>query len=230
MAKKNRLCIGKQLNYLKSLTDAEKEDFDKNCELIKIKKDEVVFFEKERLNQLYAICEGACKYTFIDDKGKVHITKILGNGNIMGRSSIIANKGALFTATAITDTLIYSFDKKIFLKNIEDNKKFCQDVFKGFVLDTEDEIEKIIYFQNSRTIKIRLAGLLLYLSKKFGTENSGWLKVVLKRKDMANILGTTSEYIVSLLTNFKKKNLLNLNKGRIKINSNSELLIFFDSK
>jgi signal-transduction protein with cAMP-binding, CBS, and nucleotidyltransferase domain len=54
----------------------------------------------------------------------VHITKILGNGNIMGRSSIIAKKGALFTATAITDTLIYSFDKKILLKNIQNNRKF----------------------------------------------------------------------------------------------------------
>ena len=45
--KKNHLCVGKQLNHLKSLRDVEKEDFDKNCELIKIKKDEVVFLRKK---------------------------------------------------------------------------------------------------------------------------------------------------------------------------------------
>jgi CRP-like cAMP-binding protein len=230
MIKKNHLCVGKQFNYLNSLTDFEKESLFEFTKLTKLKKDEVVFLENERLKELYAICEGACKFTFIDDKGKEHITKILGKGDVMGRRSIIINRGALFTATAISDTLIYSLDKTTFLNSLQTNNNFCQDVLKGFIFDVEDEAEKITFFQNNRKLKIRLAGLLLYLSKKFGTEKKGWLNVCPKRKDMANILGTTSEYVISLLSAFKDKNYLSLKRDKIKIDSKKALLVLINSK
>ncbi|WP_439131704.1 Crp/Fnr family transcriptional regulator [Polaribacter sp.] len=230
MINNNQVCIGKQFNYLKSLSTAEKDSFFQQSKLIKLKKDEIVFLENDRLKTLYAICEGACKFTFIDDKGKEHITKILGKGDLMGRHSIISNKGALFTATAISDTLIYTIHKNTFLQNLEQNNSFCQDVLKGFIYDTEDETETITYFKNNRKLKIRLAGLLLYLSKKFGTQKKGWLNVAPKRKDLANILGTTNEYVISLLTSFKEKNYISLKRDNIKINSKKELLIFINSK
>lgn len=230
MIESNELYIGKQFNYLNSLSEPEKEALFKSSELIKIKKDEVIFFEKERLKQLFSIYKGACKFTFIDEKGKEHITKILGKGDVMGRRSVITNKGALVTATAISDTLIYALDKNIILQSIQTNNEFCQDVLKGFIVDTENETEKISYFQNNRKLKIRLAGLLLYLSKKFGTEKKGWLTVSLKRKDMANILGTTSEYVISLLTSFKNKNYLSIQRGKIKINSDIKLQSLINSK
>ena len=230
MKESNHLFIGKQFNYLNSFSETEKEVLVEHCNLIKIKKDEVVFFEKERLKQLYSIFEGACKFTFIDEKGKEHITKILGKGDIMGRRSIITNKGALVTATAISDTVIFSLSKNIILQSLQTNNDFCQDVLKGFIVDTEDETEKISYFQNNRKLNIRLAGLLLYLSKKFGTENKGWLNISLKRKDMANILGTTSEYVISLLSSFKEKNYLSIQRDKIKINSNIALQSLINSK
>ncbi|WP_397446216.1 Crp/Fnr family transcriptional regulator [Polaribacter sp. R77954] len=230
MINNNHLCIGKQFNYLKSLTDDEKKSFFERSKLIKLKKDEIVFLEHDRLKSLYTICEGACKYTYIDDKGKEHITKILGKGDVMGRRSLITNKGALFTAIAISDTVIYAINKKVILQSLESNNNFCQDILKGFIFDAEDEAEKITYFQNNRKLKIRLAGLLLYLSKKFGTDKKGWLNVVPKRKDIANILGTTSEYLISLLSAFKEKNYVSLTRDSIKINSEEKLLIFINSK
>lgn len=230
MKDNNHLCIGKQFNYLKSLTDDEKQSLFTLSKLIKLKKDETIFLENDRLKEMYVICEGACKFSFTDEKGKEHITKIIGKGDVMGRRSIITNKGALFTATAISDTLIYGLNKAIILKNLEQNNNFCQDVLKGFIYDSEDEAEKIAYFQNNRKLNIRLAGLLLYLSKKFGTKNKGWLNVSLKRKDMANILGTTSEYVISILGTFKKKKYLNLERDKIKINSNTDLLLILNSK
>ncbi len=230
MTKNNQVCIGKQFNYLKSLSASENKSFFEHSKLIKLKKDKIVFLENDRLKELYAICEGACKLTFLDDKGKEHITKIVGKGDIMGRHSVIRKKGALFTATAISDTLIYAIQKNIVLKNLEKNNNFCQDVLKGFIYDIEDDTETIAYFKNNRKLKIRLAGLLLYLSKKFGTEKKGWLKVAPKRKDMANILGTTNEYVISLLASFKDKNYISLKRDNIKINSKKELLIFINSK
>ncbi len=61
----NLLFIGYQFNYLKSLTDKENLALVNNSKSLKIKKGEIVFFEKERLNELYAIYKGACKFSFI---------------------------------------------------------------------------------------------------------------------------------------------------------------------
>lgn len=226
----NLLFIANQFNNLKSLTDLEKKTIKDNSKPHIIKKGAVLFFEKERLSDLFSITKGAYKFTFIDDKGKEHITQILGKGDLMGRRSIITNKGSMVTATALSDSLIYSLSKKIIQQNIKENNNFCQDVLKGFILDTEDEVEKITYFQNNRKIKVRLAGLLLYLSKKFGTQQKGWLNITLRRKDIANILGTTSEYIISLLTSFKEKKYVSIEGGKIKINSDKKLLALFNSK
>ena len=224
------LHIGKQFNFLNSMTENEKNALQENSKLIKIKKGEVIFFEEQRLKKIYCICKGACKFSLIDDKGKEQITKLLGKGDLMGRRSVITNKGALVTATAVSDTLLYSLDKKTVLESIETNNNFCQDVLKGFIIDMEDEAEKSIYFQNHSKIKFRLAGLLLYLSHKFGIESKGWININLKRKDIAVILGTTSEYVISLLSLFKHENYINLNQGKIKINSKSKLIALMNSK
>ncbi|MFK7780931.1 Crp/Fnr family transcriptional regulator [Psychroserpens sp.] len=221
--------IGKQFNFLKSMSFAEKEVLLNHSSKLEIKKGEVIFFEDEHLKKLYCISNGACKFSLIDNKGKEHITKLLGEGDLMGRRSIITNKGALVTATAITNTILYSIDKDPVLLSLEKNNEFCQDVLKGFIDDMEDDAKKITYFQNNKKLKVRLAGLLLYLAHKFGTEKKGWINISLRRQDMADILGTTSEYVISLLTSFKNKNYLELNRGNIKINSNQKLITLMNS-
>jgi CRP-like cAMP-binding protein len=214
------LQYGKLFGFFKSLTANEHEHIDDNSSILKIAKGEVVFFEDELLKQLFCITEGACKFSLIDDNGKEHITKLLGKGDIMGRRSVITNKGSLVTATALNNTTLYVIDKKPIIQSMQKNNAFCQDVLKSFIKDMEDETEKILYFQNRNTLKVRLAGLLLYLHDKFGVEKEGWISVPLKRKDIANILGTTSEYVISLLTSFKEKKQLILKREKIGIVSN----------
>jgi len=201
----NSLYFGKQLQLFRHLTVREQDRIKKGSTHVKIAKGEVVFFEDDLLQQLFCITEGACKFSLIDDNGNEHITKLLGKGDLMGRRSIITNKGALVTATAIKDTTLYLLEKNPILESMEQNNAFCQDVIKSFIGDMEEDIEKRAYYQNNRTVRVRLAGLLLYLYDKFGVEKEGWISVPLKRQDMANILGTTSEYVISILTSFKEK-------------------------
>jgi CRP-like cAMP-binding protein len=202
------LYIKEQFNFLKSTTLNELDEFIQNSMPLKVKKGDIIFFENEHLKKLFYIHEGACKFSLVDDNGKEHITKLLGKGELMGRRSIITSKGALFTATALVDTTLYSFNKEPILRCMQKNNAFCQDLLKGFIEDMDDEIEKITYFQNYRTLKVRLAGLLLYLSKKFGIEKNGWINVTLKRQDIANILGTVTETCIRNLSILKKEGLI----------------------
>ncbi|WP_396635816.1 Crp/Fnr family transcriptional regulator [Maribacter sp. R77961] len=220
------LSKAKQLNFLNSLSVKEKEKLNTNSKMCQIRKGSVVFVENEQLQKLFFINEGACKFSVVDDKGKEHITRLLGKGDLMGRRSIITKKGALVTATAISDTTLCCVDKSTLLNNLEKNNSFCMDVLKGFLTDLEDQEFKMKLYENRQSIPKRLAGLLLYMKSKFGLHSDGSLRITLKREDMANILGTSSEYIITLLTRFKTAHLVALEKGKITIISENQLRKF----
>ncbi|CAN0587642.1 unnamed protein product [Ectocarpus sp. 12 AP-2014] len=217
------LSSSKQLNFLKSLSAKEKERLHTNSTSKKVRKGAVIFSEAELLQSLFCITDGACKFSIIDDKGKEIVTNLLGKGDLMGRRSLISKKGAMVTATALSDTTLCCIDNESLLKGFAKNNGFCLDALKGFVADDEERHLKMGLYENRRGIKNRLAGLLLYLRDKFGADDNGTLNIGLKREEMANVLGTSSEYIISLLSTFKKQGIIGLFKGRIRIISERKL-------
>ena len=219
----------KQFNFLKSLKPDEKVSFLENFSKQKFKKGDIIFFENEELQQIFCITEGFCKLSKENKKDEELITNLLGCGEVMGRRSVLTQKGALLTATAITDVTLCCIPKKLVLDTINSNNNFCQDILNGFIVDSEDDIKKIEFYKNNCKIKQRLAGLLIYTLEKFGVDTNGWLKVSLKRQDIANILGTTTEYIISILSSFKEKKYVSFKKGKMKLISTialKELMTF----
>jgi len=217
------LNTAKQFNFLRSLSDKEKEGLHAKSNSKRVRKGAVIFSQAELLQSLFCIKDGACKFTVIDAKGREIVTDLLGKGDLMGRRSLISKKGAMVTATAIADTTLCCIDNESLLKGFTKNNDFCLDVLRGFVADEEERHLKMELYENRRSIKKRLAGLLLYLKEKFGAETNGTLSVALKREEMANVLGTSSEYIITLLASFKKLGLIHLNRGQITILSEGEL-------
>lgn len=215
--------IAKQFNFLKSMTAVEREALMRTSSPLQLQRGEVLFMESEQLQKLFCIREGACKFSNYDDKGKERITRLLGKGELMGRRSLISKKGAMVTATAITDTKVCAVDRLPVLRCLQRNTEFCMDVIKGFVEDTEDDIKRKALFENHQSISKRLAGLLLYLEEKFGMEKDGSLKLFVKREDMANLLGTSSEYVISLLSRFKATGLVDLERGKILLGNKEAL-------
>lgn len=217
------LSSSKQLNFLKSLSNKDKERLHANSISKQVCKGAIIFSEAELLQTLFYIKDGACKFSVIDDKGKENVTDLLGKGDLMGRSSLISKKGAMVTATAITDTTLCCFDRASLLKRMSKNGNLCLDLLKGFVNDEDERYLKMELYENRRSIKKRLAGLLIYLKEKFGLEKNGRLSISLKREEMANILGTSSEYIITLLAGFKKQGLIDICQGKISLLSEQDL-------
>lgn len=213
----------RQLNFMMNLSENGKERLRSNTIAKKVRKGTVIFSENELLQSLFCIKQGACKFSVIDDRGKEIVTHLLGEGDLMGRRAMLTKKGALVTATAIADTTLCCIDNESFSYELSRDTNFCVDMLKGFTIDEEERHMRMGLYENRRGIKNRLAGLLLYLNKKFGIATDGYLSVSLKREDMANVLGTSSEYVISLLAKLKRQGVIRLQKGRIKIISDLKL-------
>ena len=69
-----------------------------------------------------------------------------------------------------------------------------------------------------KPVRERVAETLLTLKKKYGVESDGvTLNVILSREELANLVGTATESLIRILSEFKKEGLLELEQKKIKI-------------
>jgi CRP-like cAMP-binding protein len=68
-----------------------------------------------------------------------------------------------------------------------------------------------------KTVRERLAEVLLKLRDTFQYDQEGVLLISLTREELANIVGTATESVIRLLSEFKHDKLIDLNGRKIKL-------------
>jgi len=75
-----------------------------------------------------------------------------------------------------------------------------------------------------KTVRERLDEILLLLMNDFGIDEQNNLKISLTREELANIVGTATESVIRLLSEFKSDKLVELNGRKIRILNKKGLL------
>jgi CRP-like cAMP-binding protein len=75
-----------------------------------------------------------------------------------------------------------------------------------------------------KTVRERLAEILIHLKNDFGLDESNVLQISLTREELANIVGTATESVIRLLSEFKQDHLIELNGRKIRILDESGLI------
>ena len=68
-----------------------------------------------------------------------------------------------------------------------------------------------------KSVRERLAEVLIILKNTFKLDNDNILQILLTREELANIIGTATESVIRLLSEFKDDKLIELNGRKIKI-------------
>ncbi|MEX6626183.1 Crp/Fnr family transcriptional regulator [Tenacibaculum salmonis] len=205
-------CVIRKLNSLKSLTKDELVRI-AGCKTSKIiKKGDVLFEEGEHINGVFCIKDGICKVSKMSDNGRDQIVNLVRKGDLLGERSLINDEVSNLKAIAVNDMEICFIPKEEIVRDLETNPKFTMDVLKNMAssLKTADNV---IVDMAQKTVKQRLASTLLGLDSKFYKNENGALDILLSREDIANIIGTATESAIRLLSEFKKKKIINL-KGK----------------
>ncbi|MDO6743551.1 Crp/Fnr family transcriptional regulator [Tenacibaculum soleae] len=205
-------CIIRQFNSLKSLTKDELVRI-AGCKTSKtIKKGEVLFEEGEHINGVFCIKDGVCKVSKMSDNGRDQIVNLVRKGDLLGERSLINDEASNLKAIAVNDMQICFIPKEEIVRDLENNPKFTMDILKNMAssLKTADNF---IVDMAQKTVKQRLAATLLNLENRFSKSENGALDIHLSREDIANIIGTATESAIRLLSEFKKKKIIDL-KGK----------------
>jgi len=83
--------------------------------------------------------------------------------------------------------------------------------------------DNVIVDMAQKTVKQRLAEMLINLEKQFGHDVDRILNVHLSREDIANIIGTATESAIRLLSEFKKEGIITLKGKNISLKDIPEL-------
>ncbi|MCK4746595.1 MAG: Crp/Fnr family transcriptional regulator, partial [Bacteroidales bacterium] len=136
--------------------------------------------------------------------------------DIIGYRSVISNEPACTTTEVLEDCIVCQIPTDILLGLVKNNGNFAVELMK---LTCKELGEANAYITDiaQKTVKERLAEILLHLQNEFGDDPEGILKISLTREELSNIVGTATESIIRLLSEFKNKQLIELNGRKIKI-------------
>ncbi|MGJ8761838.1 MULTISPECIES: Crp/Fnr family transcriptional regulator [unclassified Polaribacter] len=215
-------CIIRQFNSLQHLTKEELVKIS-NCKTTKvIKKGEAIFEEGERLKGVFCIKDGVCKVSKMSENGRNQIISLVTKGDLLGERSLISDEASNLKAVALNDMQVCFIPKEEILKDLSKNPNFTMNVLKDMA-QTLKQADNVIVDMAQKTVKQRLAETLLKLHKKFGTNREGTIDIHLSREDIANIIGTATESAIRLLSELKKKNIIEFKGKDISILNSIEL-------
>ncbi|WP_339624482.1 Crp/Fnr family transcriptional regulator [uncultured Winogradskyella sp.] len=209
-------CIVKEFNSLKSLTRDELMRVSA-CKTGKTyKKGQVIFEEGETLNGVYCVKDGVCKLTKLSENGKDQVVKLVVKGGLLGKRSLVSEQQTNLSATALNDMEMCFIPKSEIMNDLSKNPKFTLDVLREMAADLKESDESLVNMAQ-KSVKQRMAEILLYIADSFGEDDNGFLSIVLSREDYASIVGTATESAIRILSQFKKEGLIATQGKLIKI-------------
>ena len=215
-------CIVRQLNSLKSLNKEELIRISA-CKTSKIlQKGEVIFEEGDHLNGVFCISKGICKVSKMSENGRDQIIHLVHKGDILGERSLINDEISNLKATAISPMEVCFIPKEEIINDLKKNPNFSMSVLKDLANSLKN-VDNTLVNMAQKTVKQRLAELLLNLEQKFGVDSENTLHIQLSREEIANIIGTATESAIRLLSELKKEGVISMHGKKIAINNRNQL-------
>lgn len=209
-------CFIKNDNEFRTLVFEELESFSRSKTTLNIKKGENIVTEGHVMNGIYCLRNGKCKLSKLNTNGKSQIIKFLKQGDILGQRSILSEEPSGLTITALEDMQVCFIPKSKVLQSIKENPSFSLQMMKN-ISHQLNEANNSISMMAQKSVKERLADILLQLHSIFGEDSEGYIDVRLTREEIANAIGTATESAIRLLSNYKSEEILELKGRRIKI-------------
>ena len=188
-------------DHLKELEEAKTTNY--------YKPHQVLFYEGNQPHGLYCLNNGKVKVYKTDTEGHQQIVRLIGPGEVVGYRSLLANEPYSATAETLEESNICFIDKKTFVHILETHPKTAIHVMTMLATDlghAENQMLKIVH----KNIRERLAELLLTFNSRYGKEVNGGIRldISLTREEMAELVGTTQESIIRLVSEFKQDGLI----------------------
>jgi CRP-like cAMP-binding protein len=209
-------CAVESNSLFRHLTRDELDKINFEKDFRHYRRGDVLYQEGNRINGFYCISSGIIKVFKTGFDGKEQIIRFAKRGEIIAYRSVISNEPACTTAEVIEESNVCFIPSEILFTFIKTNPAFSFELMKLTCQELE-EANSYITDIAQKTVRERLAEILIHLTEEFGVDENNYLKISLTREELANIVGTATESVIRLLSEFKSDMLIELHGRKIKI-------------
>lgn len=202
--------------FFKSLSENELNslNYEKSCSLVK--KGTILYKEGSRLTGFYCIIKGIIKIYKTGHDDKEQIIRFAKQGDIIAYRSLLSQETASTSSKVIEDAIVCHVPYKTLLNLIEKNPAFSITLLRIVCAELK-EANSYITDIAQKSVRERLAEILLLLKDSFELDAEKTIQISLTREELANMVGTATESIIRLLSEFNQSKVIELKGRKIKI-------------
>lgn len=193
-----------------------------SSELVEYQKNQLIYRQGNNISGSYFLLKGIIKIFKTGSDGKEQIIRFARPGDIIAFRSLFSNEPACTSAQVHEDSILLFIPAPFLINLVKTDGTFALDLIQ-LICQELGEANEYITDIAQKTVRERLAEVLLKIEKTFGTDSQGFINLSLTREEMSNIVGTATESVIRLLSEFKEDKLIDLSGRKIKILNRSHL-------
>lgn len=198
-----------------SREELESLSLHKGCNFYKA--GQILFYEGNYPTGLFCMNKGKVKLYKADEFGKEQIVRLAKEGDVLGYRALLTGGTYAATAEVLEDATICFVPRDAFLDLLKKSSTLSMKVIHLLAHDLAKAEQKELSLSR-KPVRERLAETLLMLKEFYGSEgDQATIKGSVRREDLANMVGTATETVIRLLSEFKREKIIELTGKKIKI-------------
>lgn len=205
-----------RIELFKDLSEEELSELEKNSVRETFRKKETIFSEGEASEWFYILTKGKVKITKLSYDGKEIILEIIKAPDFFGGLAVLRGFPYPASAVAMEDSEVVKIPREVFLKLSERYQSINQTML-SFLIErvkvTQERLKNIAL----EKVDARVASTLLKLSEKYGRPDKDGILIDLRltKQELADMVGTTVETAIRVMSRFKKSGYLSEQDGKV---------------
>lgn len=218
----------KKAGVLEGIKSATLEELAECGILIRMKKGQCLFRDKEEVFHIYIVISGMATIYKLNSMGERKVIFTLGK-KMMLNEVILNGMPASAGCTMLEDSTILAFPKRRFWLLMEEDSRLMKLVFDSLALKTRRTYRQLKNTTNAMRGDKRLAAKLWKLSHDYGvrTEQGYRIDLDLSITYLADMLGSTRETVSRQVKNLAELGLVVYEKNRFLVPDQDALNRFF---
>lgn len=188
------------------------KDLGKDKKVKTFKKKAEIFTEGDLPLYVYLIKSGNVKTFKSHPDGKELITNLYGGNDFFGFESVLENSNYTESAVAMQDSELITIPRHDFMTMIQAHPDVSAS-FINLLCKKVAEREKQLLNLAYNSVRQRTADALLKSSSLKDAKSI----IAISREDLAKMVGTASESVIRVLSDFKDEGMIEIQSGKIKI-------------
>lgn len=210
------LCSSKKNSLFSALPEAQLCAISEAKNLTPHRRGQILYYEGTKPLGIFCVNAGVIKVYKTASNGKEQILYLARLGDFLGYSALLGEENYTNAAMIIENAKICFIPRDSFLNSMMKNPEFFRKITKQLSHELGVMEEKLTD-ASQKSIRERLAFLLLQLGNTYGVDGGGYQRIdlLLTREELAGMVGTATESVIRLLSEFKKDGLIELEGKKI---------------